>query len=173
MPILSNQCQYGVNPGSIFHPQPNFSIAQFMQFCKFANPIQSVPIRANLCQSEPRAKRGQSDNDNLPISCKNADISAVDNFFDNIAHPYFHTTPSAIRQLANPTRIGADISAVDNFFDNIAHPYFHTTQRGSMVIVYPLCQEFVIKSPFVLCGSRGGRYYRKNYRQPIYQHFYN
>ena len=48
-----------------------------------------------------------SDNDNLPISCKNADISAV-----------------------------------DNFFDNIAHPYFHTTQRGSMVIVYPLCQEF-------------------------------
>ena len=29
-----------------------------------------------------------SDNDNLPISCKNADISAVDNFFDNIAHPY-------------------------------------------------------------------------------------
>ena len=28
------------------------------------------------------------DNDNLPISCKNADISAVDNFFDNIAHPY-------------------------------------------------------------------------------------
>ena len=28
-----------------------------------------------------------SDNDNLPISCKNADISAVDNFFDNIAHP--------------------------------------------------------------------------------------
>ena len=148
-----------------------------MQFCKFANPIQSVPIRANLCQSEPRAKRGQSDNDNLPISCKNADISAVDNFFDNIAHPYFHTTPSAIRQLANPTRIGADISAVDNFFDNIAHPYFHTTpsairqlanptrigadisavdnffdniahpyfhttQRGSMVIVYPLCQEF-------------------------------
>ena len=88
MPILSNQCQYGVNPGSIFHPQPNFSIAQFMQFCKFANPIQSVPIRANLCQSEPRAKQGQSDNDNLPISCKNADISAVDNFSDNIAHPY-------------------------------------------------------------------------------------
>ena len=29
-----------------------------------------------------------SDNDNLPISCKNADLSAVDNFFDNIAHPY-------------------------------------------------------------------------------------
>ena len=29
-----------------------------------------------------------SDNDNLPISCKNADISAVDNVFDNIAHPY-------------------------------------------------------------------------------------
>ena len=29
-----------------------------------------------------------SDNDNLPINCKNADISAVDNFFDNIAHPY-------------------------------------------------------------------------------------
>ena len=29
-----------------------------------------------------------SDNDNLPISCKNANISAVDNFFDNIAHPY-------------------------------------------------------------------------------------
>ena len=28
------------------------------------------------------------DNDNLPISCKNADLSAVDNFFDNIAHPY-------------------------------------------------------------------------------------
>ena len=28
-----------------------------------------------------------SDNDNLPISCKNADLSAVDNFFDNIAHP--------------------------------------------------------------------------------------
>ena len=28
------------------------------------------------------------DNDNLPISCKNADISAIDNFFDNIAHPY-------------------------------------------------------------------------------------
>ena len=28
-----------------------------------------------------------SDNDNLPISCKNAEISAVDNFFDNIAHP--------------------------------------------------------------------------------------
>ena len=63
-----------------------------------------------------------SNNGNLLISCKNADISAVDNFFDNIAHPYFHTTPSAIRQLANPTRIGADISAVDNFFDNIAHP---------------------------------------------------
>ena len=29
-----------------------------------------------------------SDNDNLPISCKNAEISAVDNFFDNIANPY-------------------------------------------------------------------------------------
>ena len=29
-----------------------------------------------------------SDNDNLPISCKNANIWAVDNFFDNIAHPY-------------------------------------------------------------------------------------
>ena len=29
-----------------------------------------------------------SDNDNLPISCKNANLSAVDNFFDNIAHPY-------------------------------------------------------------------------------------
>ena len=29
-----------------------------------------------------------SDNDNLPISCKNADLSAVDNFFDNITHPY-------------------------------------------------------------------------------------
>ena len=28
------------------------------------------------------------DNDNLPISCKNDDISAIDNFFDNIAHPY-------------------------------------------------------------------------------------
>ena len=28
------------------------------------------------------------DNNNLPISCKNADISAADNFFDNIAHPY-------------------------------------------------------------------------------------
>ena len=28
-----------------------------------------------------------SDNDNLPISCKNAEISAADNFFDNIAHP--------------------------------------------------------------------------------------
>ena len=28
------------------------------------------------------------DNDNLPISCKNADISAIDNFFNNIAHPY-------------------------------------------------------------------------------------
>ena len=28
------------------------------------------------------------DKDNLPISCKNADISAVDNFFYNIAHPY-------------------------------------------------------------------------------------
>ena len=27
------------------------------------------------------------DNDNLPISCKNADLLAVDNFFDNIAHP--------------------------------------------------------------------------------------
>ena len=27
------------------------------------------------------------DNDNLPINCKNADILAVDNFFDNIAHP--------------------------------------------------------------------------------------
>ena len=30
------------------------------------------------------------DNDNLPISCKNADISAIDNFFDDIAHPYSH-----------------------------------------------------------------------------------
>ena len=29
-----------------------------------------------------------SDNDNLPISCKNADLSAVNNFLDNIAHPY-------------------------------------------------------------------------------------
>ena len=28
-----------------------------------------------------------SDNDNLPISCENDNISAVDNFFDNIAHP--------------------------------------------------------------------------------------
>ena len=27
------------------------------------------------------------DNDNLQISCKNADISAIDNFFDNIAQP--------------------------------------------------------------------------------------
>ena len=39
-----------------------------------------------------------SDNDNLPISCKNADLSAVDNFFDNIAHPYvqllFHESDS-------------------------------------------------------------------------------
>ena len=32
-----------------------------------------------------------SDNDNLPISCKNADLSAVDNFSDNIAHPYRRT----------------------------------------------------------------------------------
>ena len=30
------------------------------------------------------------DNDNLPISCKNADISDADNFFDNIAHPKAH-----------------------------------------------------------------------------------
>ena len=29
-----------------------------------------------------------SDNNNLPISSKNAEISAVDNVFDNIAHPY-------------------------------------------------------------------------------------
>ena len=29
------------------------------------------------------------DNDNFSISCKNADLSAVDNFFDNIVHPYF------------------------------------------------------------------------------------
>ena len=28
------------------------------------------------------------DNDNFSKSCKNADLSAVDNFFDNIAHPY-------------------------------------------------------------------------------------
>ena len=28
-----------------------------------------------------------SDNVNLPISCKNAEILAVDNFLDNIAHP--------------------------------------------------------------------------------------
>ena len=28
------------------------------------------------------------DSDNFSISCKNADLSAVDNFFDNIAHPY-------------------------------------------------------------------------------------
>ena len=27
------------------------------------------------------------DKDNFLISCKNADLSAVDNFFDNIAHP--------------------------------------------------------------------------------------
>ena len=27
------------------------------------------------------------DKDNLPISCKNADISAINNFFDDIAHP--------------------------------------------------------------------------------------
>ena len=27
-------------------------------------------------------------NDNFSISCKNADLSAVDNFFDNIGHPY-------------------------------------------------------------------------------------
>ena len=33
-----------------------------------------------------------SDNDNLPISCKNADISDVDNFFDKIAHPYSEAT---------------------------------------------------------------------------------
>ena len=29
-----------------------------------------------------------SDNDNLPISCKNTEISAVDNFFANITYPY-------------------------------------------------------------------------------------
>ena len=33
-------------------------------------------------------KSNFSDNNNLPISCKNAEISAVHNFFDNIAHPY-------------------------------------------------------------------------------------
>ena len=40
-----------------------------------------------------------SDNDNLPISCKNADLSAVDNFFDNIAHPYLaglYTSPTPL-----------------------------------------------------------------------------
>ena len=36
------------------------------------------------------------DYDNLPISFKNADISDVDNFFDNIAHPYSHTTQRGI-----------------------------------------------------------------------------
>ena len=34
-----------------------------------------------------------SDNNNLPISCKNDDISAVNNFFDNIAHPYTPDVP--------------------------------------------------------------------------------
>ena len=34
------------------------------------------------------------DNDNFSISCKNADLSAVDNFFDNIAHPYQATITS-------------------------------------------------------------------------------
>ena len=29
------------------------------------------------------------DIDNLPITWKNADISAINDFFDNIAHPYF------------------------------------------------------------------------------------
>ena len=39
-----------------------------------------------------------SDNDNLPISCKNTEISAVDNFFDNIAHPSeFHLKRANLR----------------------------------------------------------------------------
>ena len=38
-----------------------------------------------------------SDNDNLPISCKNVEISAVDNFFDNIAHPYLEPNKSTKR----------------------------------------------------------------------------
>ena len=39
------------------------------------------------------------DNDNFSISCKNADLSAVDNFFDNIAHPYLaglYTSPTPL-----------------------------------------------------------------------------
>ena len=44
------------------------------------------------------------DNDNLPISCKNADISAIDNFFDNIAHPYV--------QEANRSSEGPDVIVI-------------------------------------------------------------
>ena len=36
------------------------------------------------------------DNDNLPIRFKYADISTVENFFDNIAHPHLcHYNPEA------------------------------------------------------------------------------
>ena len=38
------------------------------------------------------------DNDNFSISCKNVDLSAVDNFFDNIAHPSeFHLKRANLR----------------------------------------------------------------------------
>ena len=40
-----------------------------------------------------------SDNNNLPISCKNADISSVDNFFHNIAHPYHTGSRYAPREM--------------------------------------------------------------------------
>ena len=49
-----------------------------------------------------------SNNDNLPISFKNANISAVDNFFDNIAHPYPLTRSSGFPSGPGLTPVPAD-----------------------------------------------------------------
>ena len=57
-----------------------------------------------------------SDNDNLPISSKNAEISAVDNFFNNMAHPYLWVSESVCQASVTPDQIST--------FSNI---YRHTS----------------------------------------------
>ena len=53
------------------------------------------------------------DNDNLLISCKNADISAIDNFFDNIARrPSLIVTKHLLQSPADsPAKVSVKLRA--------------------------------------------------------------
>ena len=69
------------------------------------------------------------DNDNLPISCKNADISAVDIFFENIAHPYMQA--HTIQRPNGPY--------TDQVPRNIISTVLYATKHYWMVVLLHVC----------------------------------